>query len=427
MTTLAKNTKRRSGSTYVVVLMLTLLGSLAASTVTWCVGSRANQAYKQVCLEQAFYIAAAGSEVAASNIAAGNESSTTLTGTVGAGSYVAVVVCSTLANGSMDITITSTGTVGGVSHTVVLHGVQHVTWAKYALWYYSEPTTLWMVPGEYFKGPVASKPQLHFHNKDLSTKGQVHFYDKARTSYATIEKYNNDSAIKPIFDFGLVTSATIDSIATIDFSALLATATASGLVLQGPTTISASGSTLKITNSKKGWTNQSVSIPAGGLIYVQTYSTKSGTTTTTYNGDITLSATNGLTGRLTLVADNDINIANHVRYTANPSTDSTSKDALGLIAKQDVVVQSTAPNNLEIYAHIICQNGGFGVDGYSSGSSKGTLTVYGGIVNYTRNAVGTTTPTGYVKNYIYDGRFTKNPPPSYPEIDDELEWTSWEG
>ena len=128
-----------------------------------------------------------------------------------------------------------------------------------------------------------------------------------------------------------------------------------------------------------------------------------------------------------MVADNDINIVDHVRYKTNPETTPTSTDALGLVAKQDVVVATTAPNNVEIFAHMIAQTGGFGVANYSSGTTRGVLKVYGGIVNNVRNAVGIVGGAGYTKNYIFDTRLSKNPPPNYPKLLDELEWTEWDG
>jgi hypothetical protein len=91
------------------------------------------------------------------------------------------------------------------------------------------------------------------------------------------------------------------------------------------------------------------------------------------------------------------------------------------------MVTDSAPDDLEIYAHIIAQESGFGVEGYDRGSSRGTLTVYGGIVNEIRQAVGTTSPSGYRKNYIFDNRFTNNPPPCYPEQDNNLQWDEWGG
>ena len=178
-----------------------------------------------------------------------------------------------------------------------------------------------------------------------------------------------------------------------------------------------------ITNSRKNWNKKAVTIPANGMVYVKTVT--SGTAPRA--GDIKVSAPNGLGSRLTLVADNDIKIVDHVRYKVNPKTTPSSTDALGLIAKRSVVVQTVAPDDLDIYAHIICQNGGFGVDQHDEGDSRGSLNVFGGIVNKVRNAVGIVGGAGYAKNYAFDTRFSKNPPPNYPVVIDELEWLEWEG
>jgi len=418
----SKTNRNRKGSTIIVVMGMTLLGTLAAGSIIGSVMSRSTQASKQVALEQAFYVAQAGAERAATYVAAGNETTTTLTGTLGSGSYSSEIECIPGSGAEIEINVTSVGTVNGVSKTVRMNGLRRVSWARYALWYDSEVSKLWMVPGEKFGGRVYSKPQFHFHNIDLATKGQVHFFDQAWSAAATIEKAS--SAVNPIFDRGLSLSASVESMASVDFTELFATANTSGLVLWGNTTIVVEGTTLKVTNARKSWTNKSVPIPANGMVYVKT--STSGTTTTR-TGDLTVSGPAGLEGRLTIVADNDIKIVNHLTYNTNPQTDPTSTDALGLIAKRNIAVQTSAPNNLQIYGHLICQNGGFGVVSYNSGSARGIITVYGGIVNKVRNAVGTTSGTGYLKNYVYDTRFARNPPPNYPKVLDELEWRRWDG
>lgn len=420
---------RREGSTLIVVMGLTLLGATAAASLVWSVNARARQVYKQICLEKAFYVASAGAERAASSVANGNERTTTMSGTLADGSYSVDVDCESGTGGALEVEVISTGTVDGVSRIVRIHGLRHVSWARYALWYNTEATKLWMVPGEVFNGPVASVAQLHFSDSGLPTKPQVHFYGKVWTGASSIEKAS--SSVSPAFDKGVVLNATIESTTDIDFSELLSTATAGGLVLEGPTTIIVNGSTLTVTNSRKGWTSKTMSFPNNGVLYARTVKVTSGSKTTTYTGNVTVSAPSGLTGRLTLIADNNILIADHIRYTSNPTNYPSSTDALGLIAANNVTVQTSASNNLDVYAHIICQSGGFGVDSYSSGSFRGILTVFGGIVNSVRNAVGTFGSsgytTGYQKNYIYDTRFAKAPPPAYPELPGVLQWTSWEG
>ena len=163
----------------IVVMGMTLLGTLAAGSIISSVLSRLNQGDKQVCLEQDFYIASAGAERAATFVVAGNNTSTTLNGTLGAGSYVSAIVATPGSGGEYNIDVTSVDTVKVVSRTVAMQGMRRVSWARYALWYDSEAVTLWMGTGEHFSGRVYAKTQLRFNNKDLATKGQYHFPDQA--------------------------------------------------------------------------------------------------------------------------------------------------------------------------------------------------------------------------------------------------------
>lgn len=415
----------RSGSALVVVMGLTLMGMLAAASLAVSTSSQVRQAQLQTSLEQAFYLAEGGAERAASYVAAGNENTTTLRGTLGAGRYETIVDIQSLNGGESQINVFSTGIVGRVSRGITMRGLRRVSWARYALWYDTESTKLWIWGGEKFNGPVYSKPQFHFHSDYISTKGQAHFYDKAWTVASTIEKQT--VAVNPIFDLGLRTSVPAQTMASISFPDLLAEA---DVIYSGPTEIILSNKTMYITNTRMNYTKRAVAIPSDGLVYVKLAT--SGTATKT--GDITLRAPYGLADRLTLVADNDILVADHVRYKTNPQTTPTSTDALGLIAKRSVVVKTTspnvAPNNLDLYAHIICYTGGFGVENYSTCGNKGTLNVYGGIVNKIRNPVSQSSGSsisGYMKNYVFDTRFAKTPPPNYPTLTDEYEWLEWEG
>ena len=143
---------------------------------------------------------------------------------------------------------------------------------------------------------------------------------------------------------------------------------------------------------------------------------------------------------MTIVADYDIQITNHLTYAVHPTNN--SDNALGLIAQHDVEVATVAPNNLIIFAHIISCNAatdydaGFHVEDYDSRANSGILTVYGGIVQNNRGAVGqqanerigghwTLVQHGFLKNYTYDTRFASEPPPSYPTVSNVYVKTSW--
>jgi hypothetical protein len=223
-----------------------------------------------------------------------------------------------------------------------------------------------------------------------------------------------------------------ESLASVKFSDMK---TKAGLVLSGQTTIDLVGTNMVVTNSRKGWNSAPVPIPANGLVYIEA---ASGGSSSTRPGDLFIKGS--LEGRVTFVAERDVNITGHLTYKTDPKTDPSSKDALGLISNRDVVVKPSTPDNLSIYAHILATgnstpgtstDGSFGVENFNSGSPRGKLTVHGGIAQDYRGAVGTfsmasgQTVTGFEKNYTYDNRFAKNPPPHYPPLENHLHPGVW--
>ncbi|HAS81097.1 MAG TPA: hypothetical protein DCS43_00070, partial [Verrucomicrobia bacterium] len=315
--------------------------------------------------------------------------------------------------------IFSEGTVNGRSRRVTIQGLHAISWARYALWYNNEAMQLWMVGGERFEGPVHANVQFWFHSYNVASRGQTRFCD--RTTSAAASYTRKTDAVQPVFDRGISLGVAAQDTTSINFNELRGDAV---LVLQGTTEISLAGTNMVVTNSRRSWNKRTVPVPDGGLIYVQTVTTGDNATRP---GDLKLSAPTGLNGRLTIVADRDIQIVNHIRYASNPINFPMSDDALGLIAKRHIMVQTTAPNNLDVFSHMIATEGGFGVVNYDSSSvgSRGMLNVYGGIVNQTRQAVGTTSGTGYTKNYVYDSRFQTEPPPGYPVVPNAYQWTDW--
>ena len=428
----------REGATLLVVMLVMVICMAAVSSVLFCTGSQMQRSWKQVQLEQAFYLAEAGVEHAAAyvlSVGGGLVESTTISGTIGEGRYETQVVASDLGWNGQAIEVRSRGVVKGVSRDVQVRGLRNMSWAQYALWYDREALSLVIAAGDRFRGQVYSRPQLRFTNVNIATQGQARFYERVWTVADSIQC---DSGANPVFDKGLVTGAHEQNMASVDLAALKAVAQnhAGGLLLKGDAKIELRGTTMFITNVERGWENQVVAIPTNGVVYAESYTytemyydryNRRQYRTVTEPGNIDISAPQTFSGNLTLIAENNINIVGHVRYGRDPLTDPASTDSLGLIAKKNAVVEAVAPNNLEIYAHIICRDGGFGVKNYDRGSFRGTLKVVGGIANLIRNAVGTTSPSGYLKNYIFDSRLTRNPPPFYPRLPDRLQWDTWEG
>jgi hypothetical protein len=74
-------------------------------------------------------------------------------------------------------------------------------------------------------------------------------------------------------------------------------------------------------------------------------------------------------------------------------------------------------------------NTSFMLNNWWVGPAKGTLTVFGGIIQDERGPVGTfsgsTKVSGYSKNYEYDTRLLNSPPPFVPTTGDYIT-LSWE-
>ncbi|MCU1693336.1 MAG: hypothetical protein JWM64_2427 [Frankiales bacterium] len=132
------------------------------------------------------------------------------------------------------------------------------------------------------------------------------------------------------------------------------------------------------------------------------------------------SLANGLNGRLTVSANNDLYITNNIDYA--PGTTSF----LGLIAEQCVYYwhpvsnstnlnlpgQSTPFLNARISAALLSVNHAVTVQHYAVGGSLGNLNVTGAITQKFRGVVRQGT-AGYAKNYQYDQRLRYDAPPRF--------------
>jgi len=318
----------------------------------------------------------------------------------------------------VDHTITSVGTVAGSSRTVNLDSARRLSWAQYALWS-NNNRDIYFKDNEEFDGAVHANTALYF-SGDPEFNGLV----------TSASSWYGGSIKDVVFNKGFNLGVPAESLASVDFTDLESKA---DLVLHGTTTIMLNGTNMVASNARKGWNNTIVPIPVSGLVYIKSVSDHSASR----YGDLSINGE--LKGRVTFVTERDIKITDNLTYNSDPKVNSKSKDALGLISNRDVVVTTGAPDDLEIYAHILAtgnltsysSDGSFGVAKYNYGSPRGTLTVHGGIAQDYRGPVGTfniktgKTSTGFEKNYTYDTRFAKNPPPHYPPLDNRLHPGVW--
>lgn len=416
------------GSVLIVTLCLLFIVVGLVITILDVASDHRKIAVRQMNLDQAMYVAEAGVETGArfmeSNLTVMVNSSTGATngsGSAGSGSY-SYYICRT---NTSTYCIISTGTVNGVRRVVSLLDVYQPTYAEFALWSHINGA-INFTTGDVFHGHVHADDELYFN-------GDPQFYAPLTSDYGT---YSGSIAGAYLAD-GITLNSYQGTMADINFnsgsSSLKSIAASSGVQIKGNTTITFSGSTVKITNPTSGWVNYNYTIPAsGGIIYVA----NNGSTTGSKAGVIYLQG-GTVTGPLTVVSENDMYVENNITYTHDPVATPTTTDALGLISQDDIWVDSGAPRSLTIDAAMIAAGassdgsaGSFGVVNYSTKTPTGTLTVYGGIVQEQRGAVGTVShgsiATGYAKNYSYDPRFLTTPPPSYPVISGRVNFSQWQ-
>jgi hypothetical protein len=232
-------------------------------------------------------------------------------------------------------------------------------------------------------------------------------------------------------------------------SELQKVAQAGGALYFGKTIIRLNGTTMAVTN--QGVTTTSAALPANGVIYVASDpDTSHGTcqptqypAATNYDedaacGNVYVSGTYAQS--LTIGADNDIIIApttssGTINWSSADENITYTNDAvLGLIANNFVRVghkvkrvfdsrgnqtdcdnASTAMdgNDLTVQAAILSLAHSWIVDNYDCGKPLGNLNVFGAIAQLYRGPVGTTAPTGFLKQYVYDDRFHYRSPPHF--------------
>jgi type II secretory pathway pseudopilin PulG len=198
------------------------------------------------------------------------------------------------------------------------------------------------------------------------------------------------------------------------------------------TKIELTGSTMKVTknNGSNSTSTSTVALPSSGVVYVKAGSCQGNQWPTCGANEYspfsasypsgsdcgTVYVKGHYSGELTIAAQGDIVIE------GNLTRDSGSQGLLGLIANNFIRVKHECSGsnfkleNLKVEAALLAIEHSFIVDHYDCGSSLGTLTVKGAISQKYRGPVGTTgtsTSTGYIKNYEYDDRLRYMEPPNF--------------
>lgn len=160
------------------------------------------------------------------------------------------------------------------------------------------------------------------------------------------------------------------------------------------------------------------SMPENGIIFVEDNTWVEGVV----NGRVTVAAA---TLPYNAVTAPTIYIPKSITYLAKDGN-----NVLGLIAQKDVIVTYAAPNNLEINAAMISQNGSAQFLYYPN-DIKNSITVFGSVMTYgiwTWSWVNgsNTVISGYPYTYnSYDGNLLYGPPPSFPVSSNGYQLLNW--
>ena len=160
-----------------------------------------------------------------------------------------------------------------------------------------------------------------------------------------------------IFPGGLTNNApAINLPPAATLGAFKTAASSGGLVLTGASTIifNPAGTitvTGNVVNSSctttTAYNNTTISIPANGVIYVQSTDTNTHCHHSGADGNVTVQGT--VNGQLTVAADQNIYISGNVAYNTDPRTTPSSTDMLGLVANENItVIEADAPVKLKV-------------------------------------------------------------------------------
>ncbi|MCL5774554.1 MAG: hypothetical protein M1536_09320 [Firmicutes bacterium] len=342
---------------------------------------------------------------------------------IGSGSYTVSVWADPNNNGrSLKIwKATCTGASGSSTRTIVVW-LQQDSFAKYAYFTDREQTssnqTIWFVNRDSITGAAhtngyfniyqnpkfsekvdsANNSDPYFDNRNRNYRVGGYTYTDTAKFYHTYNNYNSDYPValnnSPGFSFsgGQANIPLPGNTNIISSNA--------NYTYNGNTTI-----TLLNTGSMQV-------TPPSGRSFIQPIPPQGATVFV--NGTLNLSGT--LKGRLTIGTNGNINITDNVLY-----SDRTS-DVLGLVSGAHIVIQTNqnVQRDMEIDAAMMALNTSFYVDSYQSGVPRGTLHIFGGIIQKNRGAVGTfngsngSLMTGYSKDYVYDSKLLNYPPLNFP-------------
>ena len=412
--------RETKGFAMIFVLSIVLLVVLMGGAYIFVGVNDLRAAEMRTNAERAFYLADAGIAQKFMDLRSGDTSSlgfptpVTFTFATGMTGTYQVNVLTQHLTPFAEYTLQSIGTYKNVTRHIDLT-IEAMPFTRFAYlsnsenhMYHHAKSPIWFTTQDLLRGPIHTNDQLNI-------SGNPVFEGPVSSVSTTINYYHGGPpADDPDFEDTLTLGASpiqMPTTASLVNNVKSAAQQSTGLYLTGDTQIALlSNGTMNVTNGNQNpkWTNKNMSLPQNKVVFVS-------------NGDVKISGI--MNGVLTVGTDNDIYAVGSIMYNSDPRTNPSSTDMLGLISQNNIYVSSNAPYNVEIDAYIMAVNGSFSVQNYDQ-NLNGTLTVYGGMTQEIRGAVGTFDPrdndkvTGYTKDYSYDVRLLTAAPPCFPVTKD---------
>ena len=258
---------------------------------------------------------------------------------LGGGSYTVTITDMGAIAGSPNIRryrVASTGTLNNVSR-VLTNYVQVDNFARF-LWFTNREifsgTNVWFWSLDVLNGPTHTNGHFNIYGTPVfradahSANTYIRFFNDGNN--INLSQATNPPNDIPDFQQGVDFGAAAITMPAQALS-LRSAAANGGIYLRCNTTVVLnSDGTMNVTNSRQGWNNRNMALPANGALFVA--KNTSGCTS-----NLTISGT--LNGRLTVGAADDVVIPNSIVYADNPRTNPASDDTMGIISEKDIMIK----------------------------------------------------------------------------------------
>ena len=310
--------------------------------------------------------------------------------------------------------LTAKGTYGGVTKTVEVV-FQPSKFSKFAYYSMSEGGSIWWTGSDTVWGPFHTQDYMRVYRHPV-------FYGKASTKRKLIY-YDSKKKDEPKFYGGFEQGVDLP-LPTDGLDPMKTSAQTDGLFFTGHDSVYITfvedSLKFRFKYSDKDSTVHLPTVAPGGVIFAENSIMR---LKGVVKGQYSIACSGG-SGKGTIYLDDDI------VYKTDPLKNKNCTDVLGIVAEDKVLITDNVPNHsdINIHASIYAEDGGFGADNYSSRPVSGNINLIGGIIQHTRQAVGTFgsggIKSGFAKRYRYDERFMLISPPMFPGTGG-LEIVSW--